>query len=130
MSSRAEIPQATPPSVPWWRALLGVTVAIVGTVALFIPMAISFAFATDYKNGTCRESGPIPDTCEYTAAHGYAEAILMLVAPAVVGLLIARPRHVGKIVTAILMVALIIYLLLTFTGETTPPPPVEPTYGA
>lgn len=130
VSSQAEALQTTAPRVPWWRALLGLIVALGGTVALFIPMVITFAVATDFKNGNCRESGPIPDTCGHTAAQGYAEAILMLVAPTVVGLLIARPRHVGKIVTAILAVALVIYLLLTFTGETIPPPPVEPTYGA
>ncbi|SMF47475.1 hypothetical protein SAMN02744115_03518 [Cellulosimicrobium cellulans J1] len=93
-------------------------------------MVITFAVATDFKNGNCRESGPIPDTCGHTAAQGYAESILMLVAPTIVGLLIARPRRVGKIVAAILAVALVVYLLLTFTGETIPPPPVEPTYGA
>ena len=54
----------------------------------------------------------------------------MLVAPTVVRLLIARPRRVGKIVVVIFAVALVIYMLLTFTGETIPPLPVEPTYGA
>jgi len=129
VSSQAGIPQA-PRSVPWWRALLGLFVAVLGTVALFVPAALSFGFAKDFQNGTCRESGPIPDTCDYTAAQGYAESIVMLVAPTVVGLLITRPRHVGKVVTVILAVVLVIYLLLMFTGETTPPPPVEPTDGA
>ncbi|MFJ1511852.1 hypothetical protein [Cellulosimicrobium funkei] len=128
--SQAETLQTTAPRDPWWRALLGLIVALGGTVALFIPMVIIFAVATNFKNGNCRESGPIPDTCGHTAAQGYAESILMLVAPTVVGLLIARPRHVGKIVAAILAVALVVYLLLTFTGETIPPPPVEPPYGA
>lgn len=52
MSSRAEALQTTAPRVPWWRALLGLIAALGGTAALFIPMVITFAVATDFKTGT------------------------------------------------------------------------------
>jgi len=114
--------------VPWWRALLGVVVTIVGTCMAYAPMMASFAAANDYKNGNCPEPGTIHGVCGYTAVQGYAASLALLVAPTLVGLLIARPRGVGTFVGAVLALAAIAYLLLTFTGETIPTP-AETIYG-
>lgn len=129
VSNATDASRAGSRPVPLWRTVTAMAVAIVGTIAMLVPAWFSFALASDYKNGTCRAAGIIRDTCDYTAVEGYGEALIMLFAPTVVGLLIARPRHVVKIVGVILTVALVAYLFLAFTGETVTPPPVEQHYG-
>ncbi len=109
---------------PFWRVVLGGVLGAIGTLLTLLPATIAGGLAQDYKTGACYNPGDhlFGDMCHITAVEAYGVMMVLLVAPSVVGLLVAFPRRVAWYLGALVVAAVAVYLVLVFSGETLGPP--------
>lgn len=109
---------------PRWRVAVGVVVGVVGTLLTLLPAALAGSLAQDYKTGACYtpDDHLFGDMCHITAVEAYGVMMVLLVAPSVVGLLVAFPRRVGWYLGARVAATVVVYLVLVYSGETVGPP--------